>query len=58
MKVSQVCRNKRSLSFEIYPPKKDSELRNIDATLEVLSDLKPASNEKIRSSIARAIEGR
>lgn len=41
MKVSQVCRNKRSLSFEIYPPKKDSELRNIDATLEVLSDLKP-----------------
>lgn len=41
MKVSQVYRNKRSLSFEIYPPKKDSELRNIDATLEVLSDLKP-----------------
>lgn len=41
MKVSQVYKNKRSLSFEIFPPKKDSELKNIDATLEVLSDLKP-----------------
>lgn len=33
--------NKKSLSFEIFPPKKDSELKNIDGTLEVLSELKP-----------------
>ena len=41
MKVSQVYKKKRSLSFEIFPPKKDTELSNIDATLEVLSELKP-----------------
>ena len=41
MKVSQVYKKKRSLSFEIFPPKKDAELSNIDATLEVLSELKP-----------------
>ena len=29
------------LSFEIFPPKHDDELKNIDATLEVLCDLKP-----------------
>ena len=39
MKVSQVYNKKRSLSFEIFPPKKDAELSNIDATLEVLSEL-------------------
>ena len=33
--------NKKSLSFEIFPPKKDTELKNIDGTLEVLSELKP-----------------
>ncbi len=41
MKVSQVYDSKRSLSFEIFPPKKDTELKNIDATLEVLSELEP-----------------
>lgn len=42
MKITELCENKkRSLSFEIFPPKKDSELKNIDATLEVLCDLKP-----------------
>jgi len=41
MKVSEVYKNKRSLSFEIFPPKKDTELQNIDATLEVLCELKP-----------------
>lgn len=41
MKVSQVYKNKRSLSFEIFPPKKDAELENIDDTLEVLAELKP-----------------
>ncbi len=33
--------NKRSLSFEIFPPKKDSELKNIDDTLKVLCQLDP-----------------
>lgn len=32
---------KKSLSFEIFPPKKDSELENIDGTLAVLCELKP-----------------
>ena len=41
MKISELSREKKSLSFEIFPPKKDSDLRNIDATLEVLSGLKP-----------------
>ena len=41
MKVSQVYNTKRSLSFEIFPPKKDAELNNIDETLEVLAELKP-----------------
>ena len=42
MRISEIYeKGKRSLSFEIFPPKKDSELKNIDATLEVLCELKP-----------------
>lgn len=42
MKISEIYKNKkRSLSFEIFPPKKDDELRNIDDTLAVLCKLKP-----------------
>lgn len=42
MKISEIYKEgKKSLSFEIFPPKKDSELKNIDATLEVLCELKP-----------------
>ncbi len=49
MKVSEVykekqnknCLLKKSLSFEIFPPKKDSELKNIDETLAVLCELEP-----------------
>ena len=42
MKVSDIYKSgKRSLSFEIFPPKKDSELSNIDDTLDVLCELKP-----------------
>lgn len=42
MKISDIYKqNKKSLSFEIFPPKKDSELRNIDETLSVLCELKP-----------------
>ena len=31
----------RTLSFEIFPPKKDEQLKNIDETLQVLSELNP-----------------
>lgn len=49
MKISEIYNNKqncayssrKSLSFEIFPPKKDSELKNIDETLEILCELKP-----------------
>ena len=42
MKVSDMYKNGgRTLSFEIFPPKRNEELRNIDATLEVLCELKP-----------------
>ena len=42
MKITDIYQNKKNvLSFEIFPPKKDEELKNIDATLEILADLKP-----------------
>jgi len=42
MKISEISgNNKRSLSFEIFPPKKDSELKNIDETLGILCELAP-----------------
>lgn len=42
MRISNIYNNnKKSLSFEIFPPKKDAELKNIDETLSVLCELKP-----------------
>lgn len=42
MKISDMYKQKnKTLSFEIFPPKKDSELKNIDETLSVLCELKP-----------------
>ena len=42
MKITDIYKSKKTvLSFEIFPPKKDEELQNIDPTLEILSDLKP-----------------
>lgn len=42
MKISELYKNnKRSLSFEIFPPKKDTELSSIDETLKVLCELNP-----------------
>ncbi len=42
MKLSQIHKKKKNvLSFEIFPPKKDEELKNIDKTLEILCELKP-----------------
>ena len=38
MKISDIYNKKKSLSFEIFPPKKDSELENIDETLKVLCE--------------------
>ncbi|MBQ1894762.1 MAG: methylenetetrahydrofolate reductase [Clostridiales bacterium] len=43
MKLTEIySKQERVLSFEIFPPKHDEELKNIDATLEILCDLKPA----------------
>lgn len=42
MRISELHRQKRPvLSFEIFPPKKDSELKNIDETLGILCGLNP-----------------
>ena len=42
MRISELYEeNKRSLSFEIFPPKKDSELKSIDETLAILCELQP-----------------
>ena len=43
MKIKDIYKNKgkRVLSFEIFPPKKDDELKNIEPTLDILSELKP-----------------
>ena len=42
MKLSEIHQQKKSvLSFEIFPPKKDDELKNIDKTLEILCELQP-----------------
>jgi len=41
MRISQVYKKKKTLSFEIFPPKKESDLVNIDETLSVLCELKP-----------------
>lgn len=43
MKISDIYKNKGKgvLSFEIFPPKKDEELRDIEPTLDILSELKP-----------------
>ena len=42
MHISEFFPKKRPvISFEIFPPKRDTALRNIDATLDILSSLKP-----------------
>lgn len=42
MKLSEIHKKKKSvLSFEIFPPKKDEELKSIDKTLEILCELNP-----------------
>lgn len=46
MKITEIVEAKKKqgksvLSFEIFPPKKEEALKNIDATLERLCDLHP-----------------
>ncbi len=42
MKITELHKKKKKvLSFEIFPPKKDEELKNIDAILEALCGLSP-----------------
>ena len=42
MKISEIHKQKRNvLSFEIFPPKREEELDNIDETLAILCELKP-----------------
>ena len=41
MKSTEIHKRQKSLSFEIFPPKKDAELDNIDDTLDVLCELDP-----------------
>ena len=42
MRIADIYKEKKNvLSFEIFPPKKDDELKNIDATLEILCELNP-----------------
>lgn len=42
MKLTEIYQNKKTvLSFEIFPPKKEEELKNIDRTLEALCEVQP-----------------
>ncbi len=43
MRLTDIYREKtdRVISFEIFPPKKDEELKNIDETLAILAECKP-----------------
>lgn len=43
MRISDIYKEKgkNTVSFEIFPPKKDEELSNIDATLEILAECEP-----------------
>lgn len=42
MKITQIHTNKpQSLSFEIFPPKKEEDIKNIDEMLEILCDCHP-----------------
>jgi methylenetetrahydrofolate reductase (NADPH) len=42
MQINEIFKKKKPvLSFEIFPPKRDSALKDIDETLDILSELKP-----------------
>ena len=49
MRLSEVYQQKKTvLSFEIFPPKRDTTLTSIDETLEVLCGLKPEQKSLLR----------
>lgn len=41
MKINQLLKQRPTISFEIFPPKKDGDLESIYATIEALKDLNP-----------------
>jgi len=41
MKISGILKRKRTLSFEVFPPKEDRSLRSLSATLKSLAELAP-----------------
>ena len=42
MKLSELYKKQKpGLSFEIFPPKRDSFLSDIEPTLEIMADLRP-----------------
>ncbi|MBQ4283932.1 MAG: methylenetetrahydrofolate reductase [Lachnospira sp.] len=42
MKITEIVnKNAPSVSFEIFPPKRDTTLKSIDATLDILAELNP-----------------
>ena len=50
MKVTEIFEARKKegkpvLSFEIFPPKKEEALKNIDATLERLCDFRPRDSQ-------------
>ena len=41
MKISEMLKNKPTISFEVFPPKKDGDLDSIYRTIDELAKLKP-----------------
>ena len=41
MKISEMLKNKPTISFEVFPPKKDGDLDSIYSTIDELAKLKP-----------------
>ena len=69
MKTTELFKNKKVLSFEIFPPKRTSSVDTIYSTLEELKDLKPdfisvtygaggSEGREVRLGIAAFNEGR
>ena len=50
MKITQIHTNKpQSLSFEIFPPKKEEDFKNIDEMLEILRSEERRVGKECRS---------
>ena len=54
MKITQIHTNKpQSLSFEIFPPKKEEDFKNIDEMLEILCDCHPEAAAQTITRLSR-----